>query len=92
MALGKPIVASRVNVLPEMIQHEESGFLFEPGNSEELANFLLKLCENPELRKTMGKRAFENVQRFHDVKVFGLMTERFFYHVREFQLGTKCRL
>ncbi len=91
MACGKPVIASKVNVLPEMIRHGESGFLFEPGDARQLASFLITLCRDAQLREAMGRRAAELARKFHDLEVFGLMTERFFRSVREFQQRTKCR-
>ena len=36
-ALGKPVLASRINGIPEYVQPDINGFLFTPGNSAELA-------------------------------------------------------
>jgi glycosyltransferase involved in cell wall biosynthesis len=36
-ALGKPVIASRINGIPEYVRENENGFLFEPGNIAELA-------------------------------------------------------
>jgi glycosyltransferase involved in cell wall biosynthesis len=42
-ALGKPVIASRINGIPEYITHGETGYLFEPGNAVELANLINKV-------------------------------------------------
>jgi glycosyltransferase involved in cell wall biosynthesis len=36
-ALGKPVLASRINGIPEYVQDGENGFLFRPGDADELA-------------------------------------------------------
>ncbi len=40
LASGRPVIASRVGGIPEMIADSENGFLFTPGNHHELANKL----------------------------------------------------
>jgi glycosyltransferase involved in cell wall biosynthesis len=49
MACGKPIVATNVAGNPFAVKNEFNGYLFTPGNSEELARDLIKLLKNKEL-------------------------------------------
>jgi glycosyltransferase involved in cell wall biosynthesis len=39
-AIGKPVIASRINGIPEYVSEGKNGFLFEPGNSAELGNLI----------------------------------------------------
>jgi glycosyltransferase involved in cell wall biosynthesis len=39
-AVGKPVIASRINGIPEYVSEGKNGFLFEPGNSAELGNMI----------------------------------------------------
>ncbi len=57
MALGKPIIASRIGGLPEQIEDGKTGLLFEMGNVEELREKMLYLWKNRNLRIEMGKEA-----------------------------------
>lgn len=41
MACGCPVIGSNIGCLPEYIKDETTGFLFEPGNSHELANKII---------------------------------------------------
>jgi glycosyltransferase involved in cell wall biosynthesis len=43
MALGMPVIASRIGALPEVIRHGENGLLFETGSAAELAAILQSL-------------------------------------------------
>ena len=52
--MKKATVASRVGGVPVLIDHGVNGFIFTPGNAEELADSLLTLTENPELRNSFG--------------------------------------
>ncbi|MCL6626459.1 glycosyltransferase [Alicyclobacillus shizuokensis] len=54
---GKPIVASRVGGIPEMIESEKTGWLVEPGNSMELADVLAHLLNLPSQRSKIGLSA-----------------------------------
>jgi len=50
-----PVIGSRVGGIPEAIQEGKSGFLFEPGNVEELREKISLLANNPNLRQEMGR-------------------------------------
>jgi len=54
MACGKPVVGSRVSGL-EMLEQNDAGILTEPENPEALANAIIRLLQDPEIRKQMGK-------------------------------------
>jgi len=56
MANGKPVVGSRSGAVPEIVRHEETGLLFEPGNPESLAAALLDLLRSPDKREYMGRQ------------------------------------
>ncbi|WP_199623722.1 glycosyltransferase [Paenibacillus alkalitolerans] len=56
---GVPIVASNAGGIPEMIQHEQTGLLFEKGNEEQLADRLITLARDPGLRGQLTKNARE---------------------------------
>jgi len=56
MSMGKPLVATRVGVIPEIVEDGESGFLVERKDPEGMARAILKLLEKPELRRRMGER------------------------------------
>ena len=51
-----PTVSSRVGGVPYLIDHAVNGFLFEAGDYKTLGKYLLRLAEDPELRREMGQR------------------------------------
>lgn len=63
MAVGRPLVASAVGGVPDVVRHGETGFLFPAGDARELANHLLYLARNPAERTRFGERAREHVAR-----------------------------
>jgi glycosyltransferase involved in cell wall biosynthesis len=75
MASGKPVIGSKVGGIPDLIEDEKNGLLFEPGNIVDLAKKLTRLLSDPQLSHEMGlsgKRLVEDkfssikyVQHFH---------------------------
>jgi glycosyltransferase involved in cell wall biosynthesis len=56
-AHGKPVIASNINGLPELVKDEENGFLFKPGSPAQLAERINFVANNRTLASAMGKRA-----------------------------------
>jgi glycosyltransferase involved in cell wall biosynthesis len=54
MSHGLPVIASRIGGLPELVEEGVTGFLFEQGNSTELADKINRLWANPALCQQMG--------------------------------------
>ncbi|MEH2512183.1 glycosyltransferase involved in cell wall biosynthesis [Nitrobacteraceae bacterium AZCC 1564] len=54
MAYGKPVVASRIGGIPELVVDGETGVLFEPGDADELRSHISRLMDDPSLRARMG--------------------------------------
>lgn len=52
--LGKPVVASRVGGIPEVVQDGQTGYLVPPDDPEALSERLLTLLGDRELRLRMG--------------------------------------
>lgn len=79
MASGLPIVTTRVGGNPELVQHEEQGFLIEPQKPIQLAYALEQLLINPELRAQYGQASRQRAMNFdltmmieHYDKIYGL--------------------
>jgi len=62
MAAGLAVVASRIGGIPETLDHGSCGMLVEPGDSEALANAIICLAENPDLRCQMGSAGQRKAQ------------------------------
>jgi glycosyltransferase involved in cell wall biosynthesis len=61
LAAGRPVVATRVGGVPDVVRDGEDGFLVEAGDTDELADRLEQLARDPALRKRMGKQGRERV-------------------------------
>lgn len=68
MAHGLPIIATTVGGIPDIIDGV-SGILVAPGDTAALANAMIKLAENRELRERMGVAAKERYQKLFSSKV-----------------------
>ena len=62
MALAKPVVASKVGGLPEVIRHRESGVLVPPGNADALAAACLELVRDRSRAARMGAEARRTIE------------------------------
>ena len=61
MACGKVVVGTQAGGIPEIITHGRDGFLFPVNNDHALADVLLELVRNPDLRRTIGEAARRTV-------------------------------
>ncbi|MCU1266075.1 MAG: glycosyl transferase, group 1 [Acidobacteria bacterium] len=56
MAYEKPIIGTRVGGIPELIEDSVSGYLVDRGDDQAMAEKILRLAADADLRKQMGKR------------------------------------
>jgi len=63
MACSKPVVATNVMSIPEIVEPGNTGFLVPAQDVSALAKALDKLIANPELRDKLGKAGFQRVKR-----------------------------
>ena len=59
MAMGKPVIASRLPALEEILEHEKTGLLFEPGNTEDVAATLQRGIDDKAMSSQLGKNAHQ---------------------------------
>jgi len=64
MATGKPIVATNVGGISEILTDEREGYLVEYGNVKQMAEKIIKLLSEKNLRKSMGDSGREHAKKF----------------------------
>jgi glycosyltransferase involved in cell wall biosynthesis len=64
MAHGIPVIGSKTGAIPEVVIDGKTGFLFTPGDIDDLAKRLQIILNNPELRADMGKAAKKHASQF----------------------------
>ncbi|MCZ6774723.1 MAG: glycosyltransferase family 4 protein [Proteobacteria bacterium] len=57
MALGKAVLSTAVGSIPDLITNGQNGITVRPHAPEELAEQLIRLCRDPELRERLGRNA-----------------------------------
>ena len=65
---GLPIVATNVGGIPEIIEAGISGVLIDPEETDTLFSTLILLTENKDLRKRLGEKLKENIERNFSVE------------------------
>lgn len=71
---GKPVVATRVGGLPEMVDHGETGFLVAPRDVDALADAVVRLMQNEKLRREFGMNGMRKVNVECAPELVGRMT------------------
>lgn len=66
LALGTPVVGSAIGGVPELIRDGYNGFLVKPNDAPGLADTILRVVENRELRRRMGSAARVSAVQRHD--------------------------
>lgn len=69
LACGLPVVAAKAYALPELVHHGENGFLFAPGDSEEMARLFDTLIDDENMRHAMGKQSLEIITSHDQTRV-----------------------
>lgn len=64
MQAGLPVVAYRITSIPEIVQQNRNGLLVEKGDWRALAEGIILLSQNAELRKALGKNGPQDAARF----------------------------
>jgi glycosyltransferase involved in cell wall biosynthesis len=62
LALGKPVIASSVGGVPEIVSHGETGLLVKPGNAKELAQSMTLLIQDRAYGRVLSKAGQELVR------------------------------
>jgi glycosyltransferase involved in cell wall biosynthesis len=66
MAMGKPVVATEVGGVPELVRHGETGLLVPTGNEAALARALEGMLEAPGMRRRMGEAGRSRARQVFD--------------------------
>jgi glycosyltransferase involved in cell wall biosynthesis len=78
MAAGRPVVATRVGGLPELVRDGETGVLVDPRDPDALADAAGSLLGDPALRERLGERGREVQRAEYDIDVWAGRLERLY--------------
>ncbi len=68
-ALGKPVVATRVGSVGEVVSDGQNGYLVTPGDADAMTRRVLELFREPGLARAMGGAGREYVERYGSLEI-----------------------
>jgi glycosyltransferase involved in cell wall biosynthesis len=80
-AVGVPALASNIYGITDAVDNGKTGILHEPKNIEQIAQGLLRLIQNNELRQEMSYQAKERAYQMFDTKVLVAAMQRHYAHL-----------
>lgn len=83
MAAGRPVIGSKCGGIPDLIEHGNTGFLFEPRNVGALAQCLRNLIEQPILAKILGANGHAKATQYTWFRVAEKTEEVFLKEIRK---------
>jgi glycosyltransferase involved in cell wall biosynthesis len=81
MVCGRPVVATKVGGIPELIKQNETGLLVKPASSEELANGLIALLCAEKMRMRMGMLGRRVVKEKYNAEVIAASVLRVYENI-----------
>ncbi len=61
MACETPAIAPRIGGVPEVIDHEKNGFIYELGDKDSLVSYMIQLLEDRDMKNSMGEEGRKKV-------------------------------
>jgi len=78
MAMRIPVITSKICGIEELVDDEINGILVPPRNPEAIADAVIKLFSNPDLRNKMGEEGRGKIERDFNIKTEGRKFESIF--------------
>lgn len=69
MMYGRPVVASDIGALSNIVNHNRNGLLFKPKNAKDLAEKIVSLCHDPDSCRTLGDNGSADVRRLYSRQI-----------------------
>jgi glycosyltransferase involved in cell wall biosynthesis len=68
MAAGLPVIATKVGGLPDLIRHQDNGFLVEVGDVASMTTRISELLARPDRAREIGRRGRQTVVERCDIE------------------------
>ena len=75
-AAGVPVIASRINAVPEIVEHGVTGMLVPPGDEPALVAAMREMISSPDRRHTLGRAARARVEAVGTIDRYGAALTR----------------
>jgi glycosyltransferase involved in cell wall biosynthesis len=63
MAMGLTVVAPELANIRDLVTHDVDGILFRPGDATDLSSVLVRLAQDPDVRRRLGANARLKIER-----------------------------
>jgi len=83
MSYGVPVIASSLGAPKEIISDGKNGFIVEPRSTARMAELILNLLTDRELRENIGRSGKEHVEKNYDLETYGRSIEKIYFGVLE---------
>lgn len=67
-AAGLPVISTRHAGIPDVIIHEETGYLVGEHEVDKMSLYMIKVLENPQLAREIGNRGKKNIQKYYTLQ------------------------
>lgn len=88
--LGKPVIASKTGGIPEQVEDNKTGLLFEMANVEELKQCIFKYWSNPQVVVEHGKNAYEKAKKQYTEERYYMELENVYKSILSEKVSEKC--
>jgi len=70
LAARRPVISYSFGAIPELVKHQESGYLAEHKNVGEIVNYIKEICDNPKLIEPYGNKGREDIIKLSSSTVY----------------------
>lgn len=81
LAMGRPVVSGESEIIGQVLTHRQNIFLVPRNNEKELANAILKLQEDPQLRKQLAHEGYHYYKAHNSPKALGKQLKKTLSHL-----------
>ena len=67
MAVGLPVITTAVAGIPELVDHDQNGLLYQPHDVENISTGIIELLKNPSKRRELGNAGSKKVKEQFDI-------------------------
>jgi glycosyltransferase involved in cell wall biosynthesis len=64
LACGLPVISTNVGGVPYIVEDEQTALLVAPDNEQEMAQAIVRLCEDVDLRRQLSERGRREVAQY----------------------------
>ena len=89
LACATPVVAFNIGGLPDIVQHQENGWLSHPFDTDDMANGIQWILEDKERHKKLSKNAREHVIKNYDPKIIALKYKQVYEEVLNLNIAQR---